>query len=249
MSQNDLGSNAKSQGSAPDQNAGDKPYRAYVGPPQEYDLVSAMVFNLLTSAGLREHHRLLDVGCGSLRAGRLLIPYLNEGCYFGVDPNKPLVEAGIANEVGMDLIRIKKPTFSFKDSMKDFNDPLNLDYAVAQSIFSHCGIDLIESWLEQISFHLKPTGALFATFVPGLENHAGSGWVYPSCVYYTPIKLAEIASKFGLYFMLLDWAHTRQAWGLFAKKDYDQSYIGACSVSWNRFVATTLRKNAQSKNM
>ena len=26
--------------------------------------------------------RLIDIGCGSLRSGRLLIPYLNEGCYF-----------------------------------------------------------------------------------------------------------------------------------------------------------------------
>lgn len=41
---------------------GDPHYRAYVGPPQDYDLVSAMCFNLLTSLGLRQHHRVLDIG-------------------------------------------------------------------------------------------------------------------------------------------------------------------------------------------
>ena len=56
---------------------GDAHYRAYVGPPEDYDLIAAMTFNLLTTLGLRQHHSLLDVGCGSLRIGRLLIPYLN----------------------------------------------------------------------------------------------------------------------------------------------------------------------------
>ena len=67
---------------------GDPHYRAYVGPPEDYDLVAAMTFNLLTTLGLRQHHSLLDVGCGSLRIGRLLIPYLNRGKYFGIEPNQ-----------------------------------------------------------------------------------------------------------------------------------------------------------------
>jgi len=52
-----------------DLETGSKHYRAFVGPPDKYDLVSAMQFNLLTSLGLRECHHLLDIGCGSLRAG------------------------------------------------------------------------------------------------------------------------------------------------------------------------------------
>ena len=41
---------------------GDSHYRAYVGPPEDYDLIAAMTFNLLTTLGLRQHHSLLDVG-------------------------------------------------------------------------------------------------------------------------------------------------------------------------------------------
>ena len=41
------------RGLALDLTAGDDHYRAYVGPPWDYDLISAMVFNLLTCAGLR----------------------------------------------------------------------------------------------------------------------------------------------------------------------------------------------------
>jgi cyclopropane fatty-acyl-phospholipid synthase-like methyltransferase len=49
---------------------GDSHCRAYVGPPEDYDLIAAMTFNLLTTLGLRQHHSLLDVGCGSLHIGR-----------------------------------------------------------------------------------------------------------------------------------------------------------------------------------
>lgn len=51
-------------------------YRGYVGPEAQYDLMGATQFRLLCTLGLREHHTLLDFGCGSLRAGRLFIPYL-----------------------------------------------------------------------------------------------------------------------------------------------------------------------------
>src|SRR5688572_18419377 len=87
-------------------------YRAYVGPPGKYDLVAAMQFNLLTHLGLREFHYLLDVGCGSLRAGRLFIPYLLPGHYYGIEPQAWLIEEGIQNELGRDILQIKQPNFS-----------------------------------------------------------------------------------------------------------------------------------------
>lgn len=219
---------------------GDEHYRAYVGPPKDYDLVSAMVFNLLTSIGLRQHHRVLDVGCGSLRVGRLLIPYLNEGNYVGVEPNRWLVEDGIANELGVDLVRIKKSVFSFRASMDDFEHSLNLDYAIAQSIFSHCGKDLIRQWLSQVSFHLKDDAAFVATFLIDTEDYSGNGWVYPGCVKYKPETLVGLAAEFDFDFRILDWAHPRQTWALFSKKNYDKSLIDDGPISWNRVVAKGL---------
>jgi cyclopropane fatty-acyl-phospholipid synthase-like methyltransferase len=237
-----LGKKAKNIGLGLDLKPGDKHYRAYIGPPKDYDLVSAMVFNLLTCIGLRQHHRVLDIGCGSLRVGRLLIPYLNPGNYFGVEPNKWLVNDGIKNEIGRDLVKIKRPMFSFFSSMDEFKDPLNLDYAIAQSIFSHCGKDLIKGWLSQVSFHLKDDGALLATFLIDNKDYAGNGWVYPGCVNYQPETMAEIASGANLDFAILDWAHPRQTWALFSKKNYDKSLIDDGPIAWNRFVAKAIRE-------
>ncbi len=127
---------------------GDPHYRAYVGPPEDYDLIAAMTFNLLTTLGLRQHHSLLDIGCGSLRTGRLLIPYLNRGKYFGIEPNEWLVQEGIRHELGEMLVQIKRPTFFFSDLPDTIAQAkMAFDFAVAQSIFSHCGLDLIKGWL------------------------------------------------------------------------------------------------------
>src|SRR5438046_10385380 len=95
---------------------GDPHYRAYVGPPEDYDLIAAMTFNLLTTLGLRQSHSLLDVGCGSLRIGRLLIPYLNRRKYFGLEPHDWLVEEGINHELGEEEVHIKRPTYVCADS-------------------------------------------------------------------------------------------------------------------------------------
>jgi hypothetical protein len=227
---------AKTHGLALDLKPGDPHYRAYVGPPADYDLVSAMVFNLLTSIGLRQHHRVLDIGCGSLRVGRLLIPYLNQGNYIGVEPNRWLVEDGIANELGMDLVRIKQPVFSFQPSMDGFAEALELDYAIAQSIFSHCGNDLIRRWLSQVSLHMKDTAALLGTFLVGAEDYDGLGWVYPGCVRYRPETLAGLAAESGFNFRVLDWSHPRQTWALFSRPGYDAALIDGGSISWNRRV-------------
>src|SRR5258707_7928951 len=126
---------------------GDPHYRAFVGPPGDYDLVAAMTFNLLTTLGLRQHHSLLDVGCGSLRVGRLLIPYLNQEKYFGIEPNEWLVQEGIRHEIGETLLQIKRPKFFFSDSPAALSAAgVAFNFAVAQSIFNHCRLDLIKPW-------------------------------------------------------------------------------------------------------
>ena len=175
---------------------GDPQYRAYVGPPEDYDLIAAMTFNLLTTLGLRQQHSLLDVGCGSLRIGRLLIPYLNRGKYFGVEPNEWLVDEGIRRELGETLVEIKRPTFFFSDSPDTITQAKTaFDFALAQSIFSHCGLDLIQAWLSAISRSLAHDGALVATFLIGEEDSARTGWIYPECVNYRPATLERASQR------------------------------------------------------
>src|SRR5947209_17407505 len=215
-------------------NPGDPHYRAYVGPPEDYDLIAAMTFNLLTTLGLRQDHSLLDVGCGSLRIGRLLIPYLNRGKYFGAEPNEWLVDEGIRRELGETLVQIKRPTFFFSDSPDTIvRAKISFDFALAQSIFSHCGLDLIKGWLSAISRSLAQDGVLVATFLIGEEKSLRTGWVYPECVNYRPTTLQRAAADVNLRFEILDWKHPRQTWALFAAPKFDSSWFKEQPLTWN----------------
>ena len=217
--------------------AGAHHYRAYVGPPERYDLIAAMTFNLLTTLGLREYHKVLDIGCGSLRIGRLLIPYLDSGNYTGIEPSQWLVEDGIRHEIGNDLIRIKKPRFIFSPGAKDLPKDDEYAFAFAQSIFSHCGTDLITQWLNDAYAHLERDGVFLATFFLANSDSTISGWVYPTNVAYKVETIKALAQNVGLHFELLDWTHPAQQWALFHKDGYDPGWLhqdGA--LSWNRMT-------------
>src|SRR3954467_15871595 len=225
---------------------GDQHYRAYVGPPEDYDLIAAMTFNLLTTLGLRQHHRLLDIGCGSLRIGRLLIPYLNRGKYFGIEPAEWLVTEGIEHELGKAVVETKRPTFFFTNSPSAIVEAnRSFDFAVAQSIFSHCGLDLINGWLSAISRSLAQDGALVATFLIGDEDSAQTGWIYPDCVNYRPATLEHAAKDVNLRLEILDWKHPRQTWALFAAPGYDSTWFKDPPLTWNAGLEKALSRKHQ----
>ena len=85
-------------------------YRYAVGMRHGYDRMAAVQLSLLWALGLREQHTLCDVGCGSLRGGRLLIPYLAPGNYYGIEPNQRLVADAIEHEVGAELLMLATHT-------------------------------------------------------------------------------------------------------------------------------------------
>lgn len=196
----------------------DDNYMDYVGPSTQYDFMGATQFRLLCSLGLRSNHSLLDFGCGSLRAGRLFISYLDEGLYYGIEPNKWLIEDAIKNQIGKDLIEIKKPQFDYNsDFMTDvFSRQFN--FIIAQSIFSHTGKDLIFTALKNFKNSLESEGLIAATFVEDFKSFDGSGWVYPDCVNYRKSEIKGFAQEAGLFSVRIPWYHPRQAWHLLAKK-------------------------------
>ncbi|MGH6762837.1 MAG: class I SAM-dependent methyltransferase [Phyllobacterium sp.] len=191
--------------------AGDNAYDAYVGPPAEYDFMGATQFRLLTALGLREHHKVLDFGCGSLRTGRLLIPYLRPGGYHGVEPNQWLIEEALDKEIGRDICTIKRPAFAHGD---DFLVPFDVkfDFIVAQSIFSHTSRQQTETAVRSFAGALSPSGCALVTFIEGEKDYTGSEWVYPGCVEYRADTIGAMATACGLKAQRLPWFHPRQTW-------------------------------------
>jgi hypothetical protein len=195
-------------------------YTAYVGPPTQYDFMGATQFRLLCALGLREHHRLLDFGCGSLRAGRLFIPYLLPERYFGVEPNRWLVEDGIARELGADAVRLKRPAFSHRADFDCSAFGVRFDYVLAQSIFSHCGRDLVARTLAAFARNTTDAAIAAVTFVVAeteADATAESGWLYPRSVAHTPAAIDALIRDAGFNGTAIPWYHPRQRWYVLSK--------------------------------
>lgn len=207
--------------------AGADHYRAFVGPPRQYDLIGAEQFRLLTSLGLREQHSVLDFGCGSLRAGRLLIPYLDAGRYYGIEPNRGLIDDAFRFELGADIRRLKRPEFSYNS---DFRIPFQgrkFDYILAQSILTHTGLDISTLLLKEIARALAPGGIAVINFwkVDYVETDCDkTGWVYPACVGYTGETIRDLIAHADLQAHRLNWYSPRATWFLLNRP-------GECSLT------------------
>ena len=197
-------------------------HRKAVGPPAFWDVNAGLQFSLLFALGLREHHTLLDIGCGSLRGGRLFIPYLATGNYYGIEPDRSLVEAGLRDELGECVADLKQPHFEYRDDFAFFVWERRFDFMVAQSILSHTHHDQARRLLTNAHESLADDGVLAATFfwrrpVAGLHvqrprGTEGTGWTGEFGVAYEWSEMEHMARDAGLALRRLHFPHPRQTW-------------------------------------
>lgn len=200
--------------------AGGDHYRAYVGPPDRFDFISATQFALLFHLGLRDNHRVLDFGCGSLRVGRLLIPFLLSGHYYGIDPNAWLIEDSLNREIGREILKVKVPHFSYNDDFDCTVFGKQFDFVMAQSIVSHTGPDYAKRFFASASSTLMKNGILLFTYVKKDNNESelpDSGWHYPGCIDYSEAQIMKMLEDTDLVAKPLPWYHPAQAWFVAAK--------------------------------
>jgi len=198
---------------------GSKHYRAYLGASDKYDVSSANQFVLLVQQGLREYHKLLDIGCGSLRPGRLFIPYLLPKNYYGMEPNQWLIDEGIKKNLGLSIIDIKKPHFSNSSEflLDEFNT--TFDYILANSIFTHASQNQIRKCLMMANKVMNEKSIFVATFFMSDKNADSDSWTYPDVVYYTLELMKELASENNLILQKLYYDHpANQTWVKITKK-------------------------------
>ena len=195
--------------------AGAAHYRAFVGPPDRYDFMSATQFSLLFALGLRETHRVLDFGCGSLRLGRLLIPFLRKDCYFAIEPNRWLIDDAIAKELGADMISIKRPHFSWRDDFDCSEFRTTFDFVIAQSIITHAGPDIAMRLLCNFRAVMSPDSMCLFTYRSATEMWPAQhpdGWTYPGVAFYEHVEIERFVSNAGLLGTRLPWYHPGATW-------------------------------------
>ena len=92
---------------------------------------------LFDRAGVGPGTRLLDIACGSLRAGCRFVPYLERGNYLGIDIDSGLIKHGRNHELGPTLCEIKQPEFVISSDFEFSRFSKRPDFAIAQSLFTH----------------------------------------------------------------------------------------------------------------
>jgi cyclopropane fatty-acyl-phospholipid synthase-like methyltransferase len=139
-----------------------------------WERMGAQQLAYLTDRGLQPHHRLLDIGCGSLRGGVHLVRHLQAGHYAGIDRSARALEAGRRElaEAGLSDQQVQLTrTREF-----DFDFGMRFDFALAQSVFTHLPLNTIQLCLNRVQHHMVPGGQLFATYFP---NPHGRGHTEP----------------------------------------------------------------------
>jgi hypothetical protein len=175
-----------------------------------WEILGKLQFSFMVDyAGLKPDDVLLELACGSFRAGRFFISYLNPGNYLGMDKQKVLIDAGRKYEVPDELWKEKKPEviisadFNFKKLSKRPN------LVLAQSLFTHLRSRDIKKCLGKLKQIIKPNGILFASFC---ESDEPTFYARPSHssrdFYYTFKEMEKMAKKSGWHCEYIgDWGH------------------------------------------
>jgi SAM-dependent methyltransferase len=160
-----------------------------------------MQFDYLLEHGLEPSHRMLDIGCGSLRAGRLFIDYLDAGNYHGIDISPEILFAAQQTVLEYGLQAKLPHLVLVRDNRFAFLPDKYFDVVHAHRVFSHSPIDVIEQCLAHVERIMKPDGFFDFTFdrTTGPEHH-----VIHEAFYYRPETLVALADRHGLDARCLD---------------------------------------------
>jgi SAM-dependent methyltransferase len=115
-----------------------------------WEEIGKLQFDFLVSNGLQLHHKLLDIGCGTLRGGRHFIKYLNAGNYSGIDISPKAIEYGkrLVAQEGQAEKHPRLLVSRNKDlKFKEFDGEV-FDYLLAQSVFTHLKPEHIEECFQ-----------------------------------------------------------------------------------------------------
>ncbi|MER6182853.1 class I SAM-dependent methyltransferase [Streptomyces sp. NPDC001652] len=123
-----------------------------------------MQFDYLLAHGLRPEHHVLEIGCGNLRAGRLLIDHLDTGHYYGIDISPAILLAAQGTLVREGL-QAKLPHLTLVGDLTfGFLPEGHFDVVHAHSVFSHSPRQVVEQCLAHVGRILAPGGHFDFTF-------------------------------------------------------------------------------------
>lgn len=187
-------------------------HKQLVGPPHLYDIIGLHQLEVLVQLGLREYHKVLDIGCGLFRAGRFIIEYLDDLHYFGVEPNAYLLEYGLSS-----VLQTKKCLSHSSNKEFDFTEfGETFDYVLCHALLTHFHRDEILRCLNGIREVLHKKSLALVTFAVSREKeYKGKKLWVDTKAFYTETTLQDLARQANLSLIILGVPHPcGQRWGM-----------------------------------
>jgi len=165
-----------------------------VGPIRDLHLKRKFQFEFLKEQGLKPHHYLLDVGCGTLRGGIPLIEYLDEGHYYGTEVREHVLEEG-RSELQEAGLADKHPVLVATEDF-DVGDETKFDFLWAFSVLIHLTDELLDVCFAKVSHQLKEDGVFYANV--NLAERAPGKWEEFPVMAHTLDFYKEVGARHGL---------------------------------------------------
>ncbi|MER6068672.1 class I SAM-dependent methyltransferase [Streptomyces sp. NPDC001817] len=171
------------------------------GSEEHWLALGQMQFDYLVEHGLKPQDRMLEIGCGNLRAGWRFIDHLGPGHYYGID-----ISPDILIEAQRTLVRRglqdRLPRLALVENLTlDFLPSGWFTVVHAHSVFSHSPLEVIDECLANVGRVLAPGGFFDFTFdrTEGTEHQ-----VLREDFYYRTETLLSLAERHGLTARFMD---------------------------------------------
>lgn len=195
-------------------------FKKYIGPEAKYNYIGGRQFSMLIDMGLLPNHKVLDIGCGSLRIGRFLIMYLDEGNYYGIEPNKWLIDEAILKLGLEEMLFNNRPCFDENDKFDLTVFKKKFDFIIANSILIHAGKQQIEKIFSELPKIMNRDTIFIFNFYEGMLDNHNDDWTYPSKVEYTMETITRLIKQNGLCHEFFEWRYpTNPTWVKVWKKE------------------------------
>ena len=149
-----------------------KAYRRHLGGgADKWDRRGRFQVVMLRALGLEPHHRLLDAGCGPLRAGVHLIGTLDAGRYCGIDFNPDFIATARYLVATDGRLAAKAPRLERLDDFacEQLGDD-RFDWVLAFSVLNHCDEPTRRAFFDRVPTILAPHATVVITHAAWFEE-------------------------------------------------------------------------------
>ncbi len=177
-------------------------------PAADFEKAGREQLSYLLLSGLNTDSKLVDIGCGVLRAGYWLIHFLDQGCYFGIESHKGRLEMGVNTILEPEVLEAKRPRFNTNANFDTSVFGQKFDFFLAYSIWTHASKRQIQTMLEAFLRDATEEGKFLTTYLPADEtnpDYLGDKWNgtshesnEPGCIYHDRSWIVSECESRGL---------------------------------------------------